>query len=231
MSDAARDRRPGRHQGTSSRRELLRTSAAALFLGTAGMARWRAASAQSSTAMSDSAEPAYASALRPQLVQLLQTLLVPSAAVIVRSPRLGDWSATFGTRQLGGAQPVTLADHVRIGSNTKPMTGTVILQLVDEDALSLDDPVSKYRPDVPNGDQITITQLLNMRSGLYNYSESAEFNQALDDTPNRVWKPHDLLAIAFQQPPYFAPGTGYHYSNTNTVLLGLIIEQLTGDSA
>jgi D-alanyl-D-alanine carboxypeptidase len=215
----------------ASRRELFRTSAAALFLAGTAAARWRAANAQSSSAAPDAAEPAYVSALRPQLDQLRQTLLVPSAAVLIRSPGLGDWSATLGTRELGGSQPVTLGDHIRIGSNTKPMTGTVILQLVDEGALSLDDPVSKYRPDVPSGDQITITELLNMRSGFYNYTESLELNQELDQTPSRVWTPDELLAIAFEQPLYFAPGTEYHYSNTNTILLGLIIEQLTGDSA
>ncbi|WP_373191186.1 serine hydrolase domain-containing protein, partial [Mycobacterium marinum] len=83
-------------------------------------------------------------------------------------------------------------------------------------------PVSKYRPDVPNGDNITIEQLLNMRSGLYNYSETPEVNEALDNDPQRVWTPDELLTIAYQNPPYFLPGAGYHYSNTNYVLLGLI---------
>jgi D-alanyl-D-alanine carboxypeptidase len=231
MSDAAFGHRHKRFGRPSSRRALLRASAAALFLASTATPHRRAASAQSPVVPPGSAEPAYAAALRPQLEQLVETLLAPGAAVMVRSPGLGDWSATFGTRRRDGTQPVTLGDHLRIGSNTKPMTGTVILQLVDEGALRLDAPVSTYRPDVPNGDHITITQLLNMRSGLYNYSESLAFNQALDQTPAHVWTPDELLAIAFQQPPYFAPGTGYHYSNTNTILLGLLIEQMTGDSA
>jgi D-alanyl-D-alanine carboxypeptidase len=175
--------------------------------------------------------PAYAAALEPTLARLCDELLVPGAAVLVQSPQLGDWATTFGTRMLGGAQPVALGDHVRIGSNTKTMTGTVILQLVEEGKLRLDEPVSKYRPDVPNGEHITIDSLLRMRSGLYNYSESVELNQALDDTPTRVWTPDEVLAISFAQPPVFAPGERYSYSNTNYVLLGLIIEQLTADSA
>jgi D-alanyl-D-alanine carboxypeptidase len=174
------------------------------------------------------AQPAYASALRPKLQQIFTDTLTPGAVVLVRSPELGDWTATFGTRALGSADPVTLADHVRIGSNTKTWTGTVILQLVQEGKLTLDDPVSTYRPDVPNGQNITITELLDMRSGLYNYTESLELNQAVDTNPTKAWTPDELLAIAYKNPPYFPPGHGFHYSNTNTVLLGLIIEKLTG---
>lgn len=175
------------------------------------------------------AQPAYASALRPKLQQIFTDTLTPGAVVLVRSPELGDWTATFGTRALGSAEPVTLADHVRIGSNTKTWTGTVILQLAQEGKLTLDDPVSTYRPDVPNGQHITITELLNMRSGLYNYSESLELNQTLDTDPTKAWTPDELLAIAYKNPPYLPPGQGYHYSNTNAVLLGLIIEKLTGN--
>ncbi|MBM4494077.1 serine hydrolase, partial [Rhodococcus hoagii] len=86
--------------------------------------------------------------------------------------------------------------------------------------------MSKFRPDVPNGDNITIEQLLDMRSGLFNYTETAELNETLDNDPQKQWKPEDLLALGFANPPYFPPGQGYHYSNTNIVLLGLIAESL-----
>jgi D-alanyl-D-alanine carboxypeptidase len=173
-------------------------------------------------------EPAYAAALKPKLQQIITETLAPGAVVLVRSPELGDWTATFGTRAIGSSAPITRADHVRIGSNTKTWTGTVVLQLVDEGKLALDDAVAKYRPDVPNGPNITIEHLLTMRSGLYNYSETLELNRTLDTDPTKAWAPEELLALAYRQPPYFPPGQGYHYSNTNTVLLGLIVEQLTG---
>jgi D-alanyl-D-alanine carboxypeptidase len=67
-----------------------------------------------------------------------------------------------------------------------------------------------------------------MTSGLYNYSEDKEFNETLDEEPDKVWTPEEVIEIGFQNDPYFAPGEGFHYSNTNTVLLGLIVEQLTG---
>jgi D-alanyl-D-alanine carboxypeptidase len=106
----------------------------------------------------------------------------------------------------------------------------VILQLVQEGKLKLDDPVSKYRPDVPNGAHITIEQLLTMRSGLYNYSQSLELNKALDTDRARVWTPEQLLAVSFKHPPVFSPGAKFGYSNTNTTLLGLIAEKVEGKS-
>jgi D-alanyl-D-alanine carboxypeptidase len=147
----------------------------------------------------------------------------------VHSPQ-GNWTRTFGTQTLGGSEPVTANDHLRIGSNTKTWTGTVILQLVQEGRLGLDDPIALHLPDVPNGEQITIRHLLTMRSGLYNYTESLDFNRTLDTEPEKAWSPSELLKIAFAAPPYFAPGEGYHYSNTNTVLLGLLLEKLTGQT-
>ncbi len=102
------------------------------------------------------------------------------------------------------------------------------MQLAQESKLSLDDPVSKYVPGVPNGDNITIAELLEMRSGLYNYTNAPEFSASLDRDHTKVWSPAELLAIAFAHPPNFPPGTAYEYNNTNYALLGLIIEKVDG---
>lgn len=153
--------------------------------------------------------------------------LLPGAVALLRTPT-GTVTATYGATERGGGEPVSTSDHIRVGSNTKTWTATVILQQVQEGALAVTDPVSRYRPDVPNGENITVEQLLNMRSGLYNYSETPELNEALDNDPQRVWTPDELLALAYPHPPYFPPGQGYHYSNTNYVLLGLIAEQIDG---
>jgi D-alanyl-D-alanine carboxypeptidase len=77
------------------------------------------------------------------------------------------------------------------------MTAAVTMQLAQESKLSLDDRVSKYLPGVPNGDNITIAELLEMRSGLYNYTNAPEVSASLDSDPTRVWSPGELLAIAF----------------------------------
>jgi CubicO group peptidase (beta-lactamase class C family) len=67
--------------------------------------------------------------------------------------------------------------------------------------------------------------LLNMRSGLYNYTDAPEISASLDHDPAKVWTPQEVLSIASKYPPYFPPGTAFHYSNTNYALLGLIAEE------
>ncbi len=163
--------------------------------------------------------------LRMRVTSMARDMLVPAAVALVRSPA-SEMTTTYGTTALGGTSPVSLEDHVRIGSITSTWTGTVILQQIQEGKLSLDDPVSKFRPDVPDGDHITIAELLSMRSGLYNYTDTRELNETGDRNPQKVWSPDELLALAYSHPSYFPPGTGYHYSNTNTVLLGLIAEAI-----
>ena len=129
---------------------------------------------------------------------------MPGAVALVRSPA-GEVSTTYGTTTVGGRVPVSLADHVRIGSITKTWTGTVILQQAQQGQLSLDDPVSKFRPEVPGGDHITIAELLNMRSGLYNYTSTRELNEIGDSNPQKVWNPDELLALAYGRSAYFQP--------------------------
>src|SRR5262245_16178743 len=84
---------------------------------------------------------------------------------LLRTPQ-GEFTVSYGTTLLGATSPPGADTHFRIASNTKTMTAAVIVLLAQEGKLSLDDPVSKYVPGVPNGDNITITELLNMHSGL-----------------------------------------------------------------
>lgn len=166
-------------------------------------------------------------ALQSTLTGMATEMMVPGAVVVLRTPD-GDYTLTHGRRGLDDPTPVTADDHIRIGSNTKTMTGTVILQMVQEGAVALDDPVSKFRPEVPNGDAITIEMLLNMRSGLFNYSTTYAMNHTLDMDPLKAWQPEELVALGLRYPAYFGPDEAYRYSNTNTVLLGLIAEQIDG---
>jgi D-alanyl-D-alanine carboxypeptidase len=154
-------------------------------------------------------------------------LLVPGAVVLLRTPQ-GEFTVTYGTTLLGATSPPTADTHFRIASNTKTMTAAVILQLAQESKLSLDDAVSKYVPGVPNGDHISIAELLEMRSGLYNYTDAPGASASIDRHPSKVWSPAAILAIAFAHPPNFPPGTAFEYNNTNYVLLGLIAEKVDG---
>lgn len=182
------------------------------------------------------ANPAFTQQVQPSLIARLKELRVPGAVVFVENPLVGNWTAAFGTSNLATNAPISADMHFRIGSITKTFTSTVILQLIDEGRLRLDDTIGKFRWGIPNGNQITIRQLLNMTSGLYNYSEDQDFVKMLNSelrgvNPGRVWTPRELLAIAFKHANYFAPGKGYHYSNTNYIILGQLIEQITGRAA
>ncbi len=165
--------------------------------------------------------------LQTMLDRTAKELLIPGAVIVVRAPQ-ADFMVSYGTTLIGATNPPDADTHFRIASNTKTMTAAVIMQLAQENNLSLDDPISKYIPEVPNGDNITIAQLLEMRSGLYNYTNDPVISATIDTDPVKVWTPAELLAIAFAHPPNFPPGTKYEYNNTNYALLGVVIEELDG---
>ncbi len=183
--------------------------------------------AATTAAGSSGLKPISQAALQTMVDTTARELLVPGAVVLLRTPQ-GDFTVAYGTTQLGTASPPRADTHFRIASNTKTMTAAVIVQLAQEGKLRFDEPVSKYVPGVPDGDHITVAELLDMRSGLYNYTSAPEISESVDRDPTRVWTPQELLAIAFARPPNFAPGTEYEYCNTNYALLGLIVERVDG---
>jgi D-alanyl-D-alanine carboxypeptidase len=192
------------------------------------LSAWSVSSPVRAAPARSSCQAAFAAKLKPLLVAKMVQLRLPGAIIYVDDPTQGCWTTAMGLGNLASREPMHVNNLMRVGSITKTFTGTVILQLVDQGKLRLDEPVSTYQPEVPNGKHITIRQLLNMTSGLFSYSDDEGFEgEAFGTDPYKVWQPKELLAIAFKHPPYFAPGKGWHYSNTNTILLGLIIEQLT----
>jgi len=157
----------------------------------------------------------------------VKQLKVPGAMVLLRTPQ-GNFNAGVGTTELGVQIPPAANTHFRIASNTKTMTGALIVLLAQDGKLKLSDPVSTYIPDVPDGENITVAQLLKMRSGLYGYTADPALAAAMDANPGKAWTPQEVLAIAFRHPPQFAPDASYEYSNTNYALLGLIAEKVGG---
>ncbi len=143
----------------------------------------------------------------------------------------GSFVHAFGYADLATKRPLTPADHFRIGSNTKTFVVSVILQLIAEKKLSLDDPVSRFSLGItiPNGNHITVRELCNMRSGLFEVFNTPQFARLNMRVPKN-YDPRTVVAWAVQQKPYFPPGKGYHYSNTNYLLLGLVIESITKES-
>lgn len=136
-----------------------------------------------------------------------------------------------GRADVASGRRMTPLDRVRVGSLTKPMVATVVLQLADEGRLSLDDPLARFLPGtLPDGDRITLRHLLNHTSGIGDYIDDAGFLNAVFATPSRVWTPAELIAIAAAMPRTFEPGAAdrWDYSNTNYILLGRVIEVAAG---
>lgn len=153
---------------------------------------------------------------------------VPGMVVLIKC---GDDELLFanGYSNLETKEQMTTEREYRIGSVTKTFVTTVFLQLVDEGLISLDETLDKFYPEFKNSDRITMRLLGNMKSGIYNYTEEQGFSDTLDLFPQKKWTPQDILQIALRNEPYFEPGEDFHYSNTNTALLGLIIEEITGN--
>jgi D-alanyl-D-alanine carboxypeptidase len=168
-----------------------------------------------------------ATALRAVVERLAVDLKVPGAVVVIRTPQ-GTVEVGVGTTDLAAHTPPDAHTHFRIASNTKTMTAALIVLLAQDGKLTFGDPVSAYVPGVPNGENITIAQLLTMRSGLYGYTADPALAAVMDAEPGRAWTPQEVLDIAFRHPPQFAPGQSYEYSNTNYALLGLVAEKVGG---
>ncbi len=167
-------------------------------------------------------------ALDAALEKSFEQSAAPGAVAAVQTPNY-TWVRALGVADRISQEPMTPEVYHRIGSVTKTFTVTLLLQAEDEGLLSVDDTIDRYVEGVPNGDEITLSQMANMTSGLADYGESEQFYEAGTSDPQRVWKPEELVQLGIEDSPLFDPGTEWHYSNTNTVLLGLVLEQVTGE--
>ncbi|WP_082345482.1 serine hydrolase [Kitasatospora sp. MY 5-36] len=153
----------------------------------------------------------------------------------------GVWRGASGVSDLATGAPVRADGRFRVGSVTKVFVSTTVLQLVGEGRIGLDEPVERYLPGlVPNGDHITVRQLLSHRSGLWDSTneKGGVFPDWTDAAVVRNWldqggltrqiTPAQVVASSVAHTPDFPPGTGYGYSNVNYTLLGMIIEKVTG---
>ncbi|UYM03605.1 serine hydrolase domain-containing protein [Solicola gregarius] len=145
----------------------------------------------------------------------------------------GVWRGTSGAAELGTTRKVPARGRFRAGSETKTFVATVVLQLVGEGRLRLNDTIEEWLPGaVPDGDRITMRQLLNHTSGLYDYQDTLPMPPTPEFFANRwrTWTPDELVERAVAEPPTSEPGSAYAYSNTGYVLLGQVIENVTGRS-
>jgi len=188
-----------------------------------------AASMLTMTSCSDSSRQAR---LRESIERAVEKTMsengIPAAIVGVWSPDHGDMIIVMGKADIETGRVMDSVDRVRIASITKTFAVTVILELVDEGKLGLDQKLATWFPEIPGSNEITVRELCNMTSGIFNYSEDQAFMKVYTEDPSKVWRPEELVDLAVAHPPYFPPGTGWHYSNTNTIILGMIISKITG---
>ena len=130
--------------------------------------------------------------------------------------------------------PMKPTDRMPAGSTGKTFAAALAMQLIKEGKLSLDDKIEKFFGKEPwfarvsNAKDITVRQLMNHTSGLVRYEFKKEFTDYLTANPHKVWTPEDRLAYLFDAPAPFEAGKGWEYSDTNYIVLGMILERITG---
>lgn len=185
------------------------------------------------TSCGGESSPAFDEDLQQQMQQIVEQVMaednIPGVIVGVWVPDRGEWVTAVGQADIETGRQMSTEDKVRIASNTKTFVATLILQLVDEGKIDLDDTLEEYISGVPNGDLITIRQILNMTAGIFSFTEDEVFLEEFTADPLMDITPQEELDIALSYPPDFPPGEGWHYSDTNYEILGMIAEQVTGN--
>jgi D-alanyl-D-alanine carboxypeptidase len=196
--------------------------------------RWIAFAALLSALLAIAASPAAAAPAtwRKEVGKAVKGVMaqqpIPGAIVGIWRHGKRPYVKAFGVRNKVTRAKMRPHLHMRIGSETKTFTATAVLELVDKGKVGLDDPISKYVAGVPGGEGVTIRQLLEMRSGLPSYTTDDAWIQSFLNNPFQSWTAEQLLPYGYKHPPLFAPGSAYNYSNSNYLLLGLVVERVTG---
>jgi D-alanyl-D-alanine carboxypeptidase len=213
-----------------------------LLVGVAGALVATGLSGPAWAATSVAARPG--AGIDPQLADQLQQALrnalrdpsitAPGGILHVRGRKLGAWTGVAGLGRVAPDVPMRRIDRFRAGSIAKPFVSVVVLQLAERGRLSLDARLPEVLPAsvtgrFPTANDVTVRMLLGHRSGLPDWDTPAVDAQVARD-PGKVWKVSEFVDLAAAQPPVFAPGSGFSYSNTNYTLLGLVIERVTGRS-
>ena len=181
-------------------------------------------------AMTKTACDALSAKLQAALDHATKAQKIPGATAAVNHAGCS-WRGASGVSDVPTKAAARSGDLFHLGSITKTFTAALLLKLRAEGKVSLDSPVSTYVTGVPRGDVMTVRQLLNHTSGLFDYTECDAFWSAVEKNPAHVWKPADLVALAATKAPYFEPGQGWQYSNSDYIVAGMIVEKVSGEPA
>ncbi len=175
------------------------------------------------------AEPAaerLARALQAKLDAKREEYDVRGITASVAFPDGSRWSGASGLADAELRRPMAPDTPMPIASVTKPLTAALAVALAQEGRLSLDDPLSRWVPRFPNARNITLRQLLNHTSGLFNVDEDVAYGEAVVGQPSRAWTP--AMVLQYVRKPYGPPGSVWHYSDTNYTLMGLVLQRAGG---
>jgi D-alanyl-D-alanine carboxypeptidase len=153
---------------------------------------------------------------------------LPGVQAAIAFPDGSTWTGQSGVGVISSAAPVTAETLFSVGSISKTFVAALVLRLAERGTIGLDDPLSRYVPSFPNAAAITLRELLGHTSGIHDLFTSPGMSDDILADTGRIWTPQEVLARIGK--PYFAPGKGYYYSNTNYVLLGLVLGKATGKS-
>lgn len=216
-------------------RRLRRACMALLLMAPAAMAAGQGASASREPA-TDARSANIERTLQLMLDAARDSARWPGVTLALALPDGRVISVASGFSDTTRKVPMRTSDRLLQGSVGKTYVAAVAMQLMAEGTLDLEAPISRYLADepwfdrLPNARAITVRQLMNHTSGLVRYEFQPEATARLRAEPYKVWTPLDRLAYVFDEPAPFAAGAGWEYSDTNYIVLGMIIERLTGAS-
>lgn len=186
--------------------------------------------ATTTSATADTATVASGDARAQQVVDAVQAVQRQYGS---RAILYGSWidGKPLAVGAVGSALPGVAArpdQHVRIGVAAEWFMGTLLLRMADQGKLSVDDPIAKWYPHLPNANKVTLEMLANSSSGYNDFVTTPAFSDAFNQNPFRSWTPNELIAIAVSKPPLFPPGTSWSFSDTNATILGQILQRVGG---
>ncbi len=168
------------------------------------------------------------SALTARLAQLRSSYGIPGIEATIIFPDGTSWRAHAGFRNYGARVPVANSTPFAIASVSKTFLAALVIQLSNEGRFGLDDRLLTYLPTANVKSAVTIRELLDHTSGVYDFFSNSKIDKAILGCRTCIWTP--AKSLAYLKTSYFAPGTGWAYSNSNYVLLGQLVEKLTGTS-
>jgi D-alanyl-D-alanine carboxypeptidase len=171
---------------------------------------------------------AMAARLDRTLARAQERLLLPGVQATVIFADGSTWTGAVGMADVAAGRPVDPETPFSVASVTKTFTAALVLRYVDQGLIRLDDPLARWLPDWPNATKITIRMLLNHTSGIPDFFRNPKLDLAVNKAKKHAWTTAEVLAEYVPKGAVFPPGTGWSYSNTNYLLLGLVAAEVGG---